>query len=80
MVNDGNWHRLEIVMVKQNLTMRIDDGERRKIVNDGAIEFLSVASPLFIGGLPKDAASNAMSQWHVQDTQSFQGRSLGLAY
>nr|XP_027218511.1 protein slit-like [Penaeus vannamei] len=72
-VNDGNWHSIELITVKQNFTMRIDRGTARSIVNDGVNEYLQLSAPLFIGGLPKEAAESANKRWHLRDTGSFSG-------
>lgn len=74
MVNDGNWHSVELLTVKQNFTMRIDRGTARSIINDGSNEYLHVASPLYIGGLPREAAQSAIRQWHLRETGSFNGK------
>lgn len=72
-MNDGNWHSIELLTVKQNFTMRIDRGTARSIVNDGVNEYLQLSAPLFIGGLPKEAAESANKRWHLRDTGSFNG-------
>ncbi|KAG7170619.1 slit-like 1, partial [Homarus americanus] len=72
-VNDGDWHTVELLTIKQNFTMRIDRGTARSIINDGLNEYLQVASPLYIGGLPKEVAQSASRRWHLKDTGSFSG-------
>lgn len=79
-VNDGNWHSIELITVKQNFTMRIDRGTARSIVNDGVNEYLQLSAPLFIGGLPKEAAESANKRWHLRDTGSFSGKLYYLIF
>ncbi|CAL4126380.1 unnamed protein product, partial [Meganyctiphanes norvegica] len=72
-VNDGKWHTVELVTVKQNFTMRIDHGTTRTILNDGPNEYLNVNTPLFLGGVPKEVGEAAIKQWHIRETTSFNG-------
>lgn len=73
MVNDGIWHTVELLTIKQNFTLRIDHGTARFIVNDGTNEYLQTTSPLYIGGLPREVAEEASKKWHLRDTGSFIG-------
>uniref|UniRef100_A0A0P4W5L7 Protein slit n=1 Tax=Scylla olivacea TaxID=85551 RepID=A0A0P4W5L7_SCYOL len=73
MVNDGIWHTVELLTIKQNFTLRIDHGTARFIVNDGTNEYLQTTSPLYIGGLPREVAEEAAKKWHLRDTGSFIG-------
>ncbi|XP_069958777.1 protein slit-like isoform X2 [Cherax quadricarinatus] len=72
-VNDGEWHSVELLTLKQNFTMRINRGTARSIINDGSNEYLQVSSPLYIGGLPREVAHSANRQWHLRDSGSFSG-------
>lgn len=74
MVNDGLWHTIELLTVKQNFTLRIDHGTARFIVNNGVNEYLQTTSPLYIGGLPREVAEEAVKRWHLRDTGSFNGK------
>ena len=80
MVSDGKWHTMELVTDKQNFTMRIDHGTSRTILNDGPNEHLKVSTPLFIGGIPKDVGSAAIKQWHIRETNSFNGKDKSIIY
>lgn len=73
-VNDGAWHTVELLTLKQNFTMRIDHNVARYIVNDGSNEYLRTATPLYIGGIPREVGQAAMRQWHLRDTISFNGQ------
>ncbi|KAF2353684.1 Laminin G domain [Trinorchestia longiramus] len=72
-VSDGRWHRVELLTQKQNFTLKVDSGRSRSIVNDGSNEFLETESPLYLGGLPREIARNAVKMWHLRDTDSFMG-------
>ncbi|XP_070540032.1 slit homolog 2 protein-like [Ptychodera flava] len=72
-INDGRFHMLEIILIKKNVTMRIDDGVPRTVVNHGDNEFLNVETPLYIGGLPEEVNSFAVRQLHVRNGTSFNG-------
>lgn len=75
-VNDGLWHTVELLTVKQNFTLRIDHGTARFIVNDGPNEYLQTTSPLYIGGLPREVAEAAVKAWHLRETGSFNGNAM----
>nr|SOU94110.1 Slit [Glomeris marginata] len=72
-VDDGNYHTIELLTVKKNCTMRIDSGQIRTIINEGNKEYLSVHSPMFLGGLPYEENMKAQKQWHVRNGTSFSG-------
>ncbi|XP_054154675.1 protein slit-like [Oppia nitens] len=73
-VNDGRWHHVELVLVKKNITMRVDGGPGRTIVNEGTREHLDVKQqPLFIGGIPADVAAIAVKNWHLWNQSSLEG-------
>ena len=72
-VSDGRWHRIEVITLKQNFTLKVNDGLPRSIVNDGSREYLETDSPLYLGGLPREVAGKAVKSWHIRDTDSFRG-------
>ena len=37
-LSDGRYHRVELIAVKKNFTLRVDGGLARSIVNDGKNE------------------------------------------
>jgi len=43
------------------------------MINEGEHEYLRLSTPLFIGGLPADAAEKAARQWQLRNTTSFRG-------
>jgi hypothetical protein len=72
-VADGQYHRAEILAVKKNLTLRVDGGVARSIVNEGANEFLDVRRELFVAGVAADVGEKAIKQWHLRNATSFNG-------
>ncbi|KAI0220854.1 Protein slit [Lamellibrachia satsuma] len=72
-VNDGALHTLELLMKGKNLTMRIDGGTARTIVNEGEKKKLESTEPLHLGGVPTNVKDSAFKKWHIRNTQSFKG-------
>lgn len=72
-VSDGNYHHVEFILARKNFTMRVDNGSARTIVNEGPRKFLEVNSPLYIGGVMDDVGENAIKNWHLWNTSSFEG-------
>jgi hypothetical protein len=72
-LNDDKPHAVELLLEGKNLTMRIDGGLSRSLINDGPREKLSVARSTFLGGLPKDAGESAIGQWHLRNITSLKG-------
>lgn len=76
MIADGEEHRVELLAIKKNFTMRVDGGRARSIINDGEKDMLKLTTPLFIGGLPSNVASTALNLWHLRNSTSFHGELL----
>ena len=72
-VSDGRYHTVELLAQKKNFTLRVDMGNARSMINEGEHEYLRLSTPLFIGGLPNDAAEKAARQWQLRNTTSFRG-------
>ncbi|CAN8023631.1 unnamed protein product [Ixodes persulcatus] len=70
---DGDYHTVSILLLKKNVTLSVDGGVSRSIVNEGPREYLQVAAPLYIGGLPQEVASVALKHWHLRNASSFLG-------
>jgi slit 2 len=64
---------VELIAVKKNFTMRVNSGLARSMVNEGSKEFLKLTSPLFLGGVPPEAAQQAYNQYHLRNMTSFKG-------
>ena len=73
-VNDGVLHTLELLMTGKNLTMRIDRGMARTIMNEGERRKLESSEPLHLGGVPPTVKDSAFKKWHIRNTHSFKGR------
>ncbi|KAF4517658.1 hypothetical protein B566_EDAN002890 [Ephemera danica] len=54
-VSDGQYHTAELLAIKKNFTLRVDNGRARSIINEGEREFLRLTSPLYLGGVPPEA-------------------------
>ena len=72
-VNDGDFHKVEFLLVGKNFTMRIDGGVSQTIINEGDRERLEVSDPLYFGGVPRDTKDSAYKKWHIRHTESFGG-------
>ena len=72
-IGDGRSHTIELLLDHKRLTLRVDGGQTRSIVNDGAQQYMRVNAPLYVGGLPREVGVNAYSQWHLRDIASFGG-------
>lgn len=75
MVSDGSYHKAELLAIKKNFTLRVDDGPARSIINEGAHEYLRLDRPMFIGGVPEETARDAFAKWHLRNITSFKGES-----
>ncbi|KAG6461521.1 hypothetical protein O3G_MSEX012680 [Manduca sexta] len=73
MVSDGNYHKAELIAIKKNFTLRVDDGPARSIINEGSKEYLRLERPMYLGGVPEDVAKEAFSKWHLRNITSFKG-------
>jgi slit protein 2 len=72
-VADGQVHRLELLAVKQNFTLKVDNGLARTIVNNGDKEYLEVSNPLYIGGVPPEIGKKATGSFHLRNATSLNG-------
>ncbi|CAL4094795.1 unnamed protein product [Meganyctiphanes norvegica] len=73
MVSDENEHTVELLLVRQNFTLRVDGGISRSMMNAGEMEFLEVETPVFLGGVPADVGKHALGLWQLRNISSFQG-------
>merc|ERR1719347_1451971 len=72
-LNDDKQHSLELLLEGKNLTMRIDGGLARSLINNGPKERLRVARSTFLGGIPEEAGEAAVGQWHLRNSTSLKG-------
>ncbi|CAG0919788.1 unnamed protein product [Notodromas monacha] len=69
-VADGTVHRIELLAVKQNFTLKVDSGLARTIINNGEKEYLDVNVPLYIGGVPPEIGRKATASFHLRNATS----------
>merc|ERR1719239_1782295 len=72
-LNDDKPHAVELLLDGKNLTMRVDGGLARSLINLGSKEVLTVASPTFLGGLPEQVGEAALAKWHIRNSTSLRG-------
>jgi len=66
---------VELLTSGKNMTMRVDGGPARTIINEGDQEFMElVDEPLYLGGLPSGIKDAAFKKWHIRNTVSFNGK------
>ena len=75
-VSDGMPHRVELICAQRNLSMVVDGGMMKTIVNAGPKESLEVSTPLFIGGIPPETANRAVRHHHLRNSTSLRGKSF----
>jgi hypothetical protein len=75
LLNDDKPHAVELLLEGKNLTMRIDGGLSRSLINNGPKDKLSITRSTFLGGLPRDAGESAIGQWHLRNSTSLKGNS-----
>ncbi|CAM6031656.1 unnamed protein product, partial [Sphagnum compactum] len=73
MVSDGRYHTVELLAINKNLTLRVDGGLSRSIINEGTNNQLQLATPFYLGGLPDETATHAHKRWHIRNITSFRG-------
>jgi slit 2 len=70
---DGREHTAELLVERQNFTLRVDGGRARSIINAGDKDFLRLTSALFVGGVPSEVGVAAFTNWHLRNLTSFSG-------
>ena len=73
LLNDDRPHAVELLLAGKKLTLRVDGGLARSLVNQGAREELSVGSPTYLGGVPARVGEAALAQWHLRNSTSLRG-------
>ncbi|PBC34806.1 Protein slit [Apis cerana cerana] len=73
MVADGKAHVAELLAIKKNFTMRVDNGAARSIINEGPKEYLKLVAPMYVGGVAPEVANVAFTEFHLRNITSFQG-------
>lgn len=72
-LNNGEFHKLQLVLYRRNVSMSIDGGPWQTKTNAGEEEYLQVDEPMYVGGLPRHLQNFAVNQWHIRNRSSFQG-------
>ena len=72
-LNDDKPHAVELLLDGKNLTMRVDGGLARSLINLGSQDVLTVASPTYLGGLPEQVGEAALARWHIRNSTSLRG-------
>ena len=72
-LNDDKPHAVELLLDGKNLTMRVDGGLARSLINLGSQDVLTVASPTYLGGLPEQVGETALAKWHIRNSTSLRG-------
>lgn len=73
LLSDGRYHKVELLAINKNFTLRVDGGIARSIVNEGENDYLSIRSPLYIGGVPLKLGEQVLKKWHLRNATSFIG-------
>ncbi|PIK46887.1 putative laminin subunit alpha-1 [Apostichopus japonicus] len=53
-IDDGYWHVIHLTRNRKTGTIQVDGQGKRRVRTIGSASRLNVASPLYVGGLPKD--------------------------
>jgi len=72
-LSDGKYHKVELLAVKKNFTLRVDGGLARSILNEGDNDYLTVHSSMYVAGVSGDVGEKAMKLWHLRNNTSFNG-------
>lgn len=72
-VDDDKLHVLELLLQKQNFTMRVDGGMARTVVNEGGNKYLDVDDDVYLGGISEEKSREAVHKFQIRDKTSFRG-------
>ena len=72
-LSDDRPHAVQLLLHGRNLTMKIDDGVTRSVLNDGPKDRLRVTNALYLGGVPPDVGEQALGKWHLRNATSVRG-------
>ena len=73
-VSNDKVHRVQLVIQRRNITMKIDDGLDRSVVNKGENEYLDIKDDMYIGGLSTNKSDAARQKFHIRSRKSFNGQ------
>ncbi|NP_001030147.1 slit homolog 1b precursor [Danio rerio] len=72
-VNDGQFHTVELVTYERMVNLSIDGGLPTTLDSSGHIQPLTRDAPLYVGGMPENAKSLSSNHWPPVNGSSFQG-------
>lgn len=73
LLSDDRPHAVQMLLHGRNLTMQIDGGVSRSVLNDGAKDRLRVSRALYVGGVPSKVGEQALGLWHLRNSTSLKG-------
>lgn len=65
--------QIELLTSGKNMTMIINGGQPKTIMNEGEKQHMTVDEPLYLGGLPSSIRESAVDKWHIRNPISFHG-------
>ncbi|XP_077083125.1 slit homolog 1b isoform X2 [Siphateles boraxobius] len=72
-VNDGQFHTVELVTYDRMVNLSVDGGLPTTLDSLGHVQPLTRDAPLYVGGMPENAQSLSFNQWPPLNGSSFQG-------
>ena len=75
MLSDDRPHSIQLLLLGRNLTMQVDGGLSRSVLNDGARDRLRAPRALYVGGVPPTVGETALGLWHLRNSTSLKGES-----
>ena len=78
LLSDDRPHAVRLLLHGRNLTMQIDGGLSRSVLNDGARDRLRVSRSLYVGGVPSKVGEAALGMWHLRNSTSLKGKAKAI--
>lgn len=74
-VNDGQPHRLELLIRDNRLTLLVDDRPSQQVANSGKVDVFTTRDRpgLYLGGIPRAVSVKALAGFHLKETRSLRG-------
>jgi len=73
LLSDDRPHSIQLLLLGRNLTMQVDGGLSRSVLNDGARDRLRAPRALYVGGVPPNVGETALGLWHLRNSTSLRG-------
>ncbi|XP_071792808.1 slit homolog 2 protein-like isoform X2 [Asterias amurensis] len=77
-LNNGEFQRVQVIVLQRNISLKINDNEVQNATNDGESPFLGLDNLMYIGGAPSKEKEGAVRQWHLRNGSSFHGCMSGF--